>query len=301
MTHRGWFLFLWSTFCYPKSGYTLGSLNLHRLVNALTIRPGSLAMPIDLRPFHQSPLCFGYQWLLRNEDYLASCVAVLVAGYYLHAEKIIDGERPETTLQASAVDAAIERLKSVDHYQRDGWLFQMISWVAARLASDNETLAAPPQIRTADKGFDGLLLELNEDTNLITAIVICEDKATEHPRQTVRDDVWPEIRHIEKGLKDHELVSEVQTILRTDAHPAIEKAIEQIYWNEQRRYRVSITTGASHGDPDGRARLFKGYDQVATGNVGRRRGETVQIPQLRDWLERFSGSVIDKLEGKKAV
>jgi len=231
---------------------------------------------------------------------LASCVAALVAGHYLHAERIVDGQRPGTELQASAVDAAIRRLRTVDSHQRDGWIFQMISWVAARLVSSDKTLAAPPQIRTADKGFDGLLLELQKDTGLVAAVVICEDKATEHPRRRIQRDVWREIRNIESGARDNELVSEVATILRASSQLAIEEVLEQIYWDEERCYRVSVTAGASHGDATGRERLFRGYDQVAAGDVGRRRGETVRIPNLRDWLERFCDSVIAKLEEMKA-
>lgn len=284
----------------PRSRYTPRSLEPFSLGRFNTHRAVPAAMPIDLSPFNQPPLCFGFQWLIKNQDDLAACVAYLVAGYYLHAEKIIHGDRPEVALQASAVQAAIQRLENVDVYQRDGWLFQMISWIAARLASGNETLAAPPHIRTADKGFDGLLLEVDEETDVVKAVVICEDKATKNPRETLRDDVWPEIRHIESGARDNELVSEVTTILGTYSHSAIEKAIEQIYWNEQRQYRVSITAGPAHSDSEGRAKLFEGYDQVATGDLARRRSETVQIPDLRDWLERLCASVINKLRGMKA-
>jgi len=41
----------------------------------------------------------------------------------------------------------------------------------------------------------------------VVALSICEDNATESPRDTVRDEVWPEIRDYEEGGRRDDLRS----------------------------------------------------------------------------------------------
>ena len=256
-------------------------------------------MPITLEPFQEPPLCSGYQWLLRDEEKLSICVAFLVAGYYQHVARILSpAETPPTpNLGSSAIDAAIAKIQDSNHWHRDGWLFQMISWIAAQLATGGKTPTSAPQPRPADKGLDGLIIELSSDSASASAVVICEDKATNNPRQTIRSEVWPELDEFETGRRDNELVSEVTSVLRTYAlaQAKVQRIIEQIYWQDQRHYRVSITVDQCHDDHGGRQRLFAGYDVHVAGDLVRRRAETVHIPELRAWLERFAHKVIARL------
>lgn len=54
------------------------------------------------------------------------------------------------------------------------------------------------ECRKADKGFDGMQLELNEAGTAVIAIIVFGDKATDNARDTIRDDVWPGIIALEK-------------------------------------------------------------------------------------------------------
>ena len=76
---------------------------------------------------------------------------------------------------------------------RDGLLFQHVSWVAAFMRLPNAK-ATPPHVRQADKGFDGVLVEVNPAQAGLSRIVLCEDKASVNPRSLVTGSVWPEIR-----------------------------------------------------------------------------------------------------------
>jgi len=162
-----------------------------------------------------------------------------------------------------------------------------------------------PHIRKADKGFDGMQLELNRLGTVVTAVVIFEDKATGNARDTIRDDVWPGIVALEKGERLNELSQEVSGMLdaraATDTQFDLDTAIANTLWHDARRYRVSITIDDTHNDADARKRLFKGFDDSAPGAIARRRADTIYLPELREWMEGFAARVIVKIKAITSV
>jgi hypothetical protein len=58
-----------------------------------------------------------------------------------------------------------------DPRHRDGWMFQTISWLAANRANPTAAIRAPHMI-LAHKGFDGLQIEIDVSSGLVTAAVI---------------------------------------------------------------------------------------------------------------------------------
>jgi hypothetical protein len=91
------------------------------------------------------------------------------------------------------------------------------------------------------------------------------------------------------------LSAEVSALLIVRPDIDADKAIESILWKQVRRYRVSITVGATHASPAGRQRLFSGFDQVAGGDVLRRRGEILQLDNLRPWMAALAAASINAL------
>ena len=60
----------------------------------------------------------------------------------------------------------------------------------------------------ADKGFDGLqILTSPQNKNLVTKVIITEDKATEHARDHVRDKVWPDFIKTESNERQSALIA----------------------------------------------------------------------------------------------
>ncbi|MDX9911197.1 MAG: hypothetical protein RBS39_05150 [Phycisphaerales bacterium] len=175
---------------------------------------------------------------------------------------------------------------------------QIIAWVAAHQLDPPMAVIRAPQSRMADKGFDGLMISL-DDKRQLRGIIVCEEKATENPRDTVREEVWPEVRKLEAGERDGELFSEVTTLLyklkATDPAFDIDGALAAIDWSRHRVYRVSVTIETSRDNVKGHAALFKGYDNVAPGCIDRRHGETVCLAPLREWMDGFCGLVLDQL------
>jgi hypothetical protein len=250
--------------------------------------------------FNDSPSCRGFTWKVNDVDTLAKLVAHLLMGQYLHAENLLAGRPIQQTAAAKAAYLRIirELTQPSDVTHRDGWLFQMISWIAARV-KEPDVLARAPQPRPADKGFDGILVPLRHDGST-RCVVVCEDKATEQPRRMIRDEVWPSIQTLETGARDNELVSEVTTLLMTAmARPAAEEAVRRIIWKRARRYRVSVTADSSRAERLRRRALFKGYRSVARGNCVRRRGEMLILDDLRPWMDEFATRVAKHLRDMK--
>lgn len=259
-------------------------------------------MTLTLTPIDHGELCHGWAWIIDDEDALAERVARIVLGQYRHVAKILNGAGiPGPAANAEQAKAAIKQLtlaKGEDPWHRDGWLFQAISWIAA-YQQPSASLTRMPHIRKADKGFDGMQLELNEAGTSVTAVVIFEDKATDNARDTIRDDVWPGIVALESGERLNELSQEVSGMLdaRAAADPEfdLDSAIANVLWCDARRYRVSITIGKTHSKVNARARLFKGFDESAPGAAVRRRADTIYLPEMRNWMTEFAAQVIVKI------
>jgi hypothetical protein len=260
-------------------------------------------MTLTLSQINHGDLCHGWSWVVSEEDELAERVARIVLGQYRQVAKILQGAGVQgPAANAEQATAAIKQLTlepGDTPWQRDGWLFQAISWIAARQAP-SAALSRAPHIRMSDKGFDGLQLQLSADGTAVTAVVVFEDKATDNARDTIREDVWPGIEALESGKRLNELTHEVSGMLDAYAlaDPAfdIDTAIANTLWQDARRYRVSITIGDNHKDETGRARLFTGFDQTAPGDVNRRRADTIYIPELRAWMAGFADRVVAKIK-----
>jgi hypothetical protein len=257
-------------------------------------------MSISLTPFNHDNLCYGSAWVVENEDVLADQIARVALGQSRHVQKILAGTHLgplPTTRSAAAGAIALLTVVGKDPWHRDGWMFQTMSWIAA-LRATPDGIIRPPHMILAHKGFDGLQLEMDKKTGTIVAAVIFEDKATENPRDTIRDEVWPDFSKLEAGDRENILTAEVVALLETQPDIDPDIAIQNIIWKEARRYRVSITVGDTHADAAGRRRLFHDYDAKVAGEVDRRRAETFYVHDLRQWMSELAAKAIAAIEAK---
>jgi len=255
-------------------------------------------MPIKKVLRSEKPTCFGYSWEIQDESLLAVLVGKLLLGQHRHVNKIISYNDKVKKLQSSneTIDNLINKLNNVSHdtlrYHRDGWIFQAISWIAAKKIN-NRSLMAAPHSQPADKGFDNLIIDLDEDSTSIRSIIICEDKATENARQTITTKVWPEFKMFEDGLRDNELLGDV-TILLERNQPTlkfdIDDYLENIFIRDKKNYKISITTDKID-DSDHRQKIFKGFDNKISGELDRRRADSIYFSQLRSWMDNFANEV----------
>jgi hypothetical protein len=261
-------------------------------------------MTITLTPIAHGNLCHGSRWIVEDVDLLAERVGRVALGQYRHVARILEGLEgtPPATSKEFARDAKskLKVAKNHDPWQRDGWLFQVISWITANQVKTPGTVIEPPHIFHAHKGFDGMQLDIAGNGTSIEAIVIFEDKATIDPRSTIRRDVWKAISDFEAGERITELAHEATGLLEAHQHAFpnlnVDEAIDRIIWKEARRYRVSITTGKAHQADADRERLFGGYDDQAGGAIIRRRAETMHFDDLRVWMNDFAALVEKKID-----
>ncbi len=256
-------------------------------------------MPISFTPISNGRHWTGRDWSIDSDHELAKLVARVALGQYRHVLQILDqtdfvGFAPATT----AFEGACQLLTvpdGSDPFHRDGWLFQTISWIAAHI-QDNASLIAPPHMQHAHKGFDGLHVEIDEETQIVRSVIICEDKATSNPRDTIRDQVWEEFSDLQAGNRDNLLTAEVSTLLSTRPDLDPDQAIQQVLWKEVRAFRVAITVGDRHNSVNGRNRLFKGYSEIVSGQVWHRRVETLHLDDLRLWMKRLAKKALKAAE-----
>ena len=262
-------------------------------------------MPISFTPIQEKGCWCGSTWTVNDEDTLADMIARVALGQSRSVERILHATDAMPSEHLTGGFAGARALLTVedgtDPYHRDGWVFQVISWIAAHRQSDDALIRAPQMIK-ADKGLDGLMIEFEDDD--LSRVVICEDKATERARRRVKNTVWPEFEDFETGARDNELVATVTAMLERSGDPQPDKTIADILWRGTRAYRVAVTVGDRHSTDAGRKRLFKGYDKIVSGRAARRRAETLLLDDIRDWIDSIAAravAVIDSAEDQADV
>jgi len=262
-------------------------------------------MPISFTPVREKDCWSGSTWTVDDEDELSELIARVAIGQARVVEQILHATDSLTASYPLGGFAGARDLLTVetgkDLYHRDGWVFQVIAWIAAH-QFDDKALIRAPQMIAADKGLDGLIIEFNDDG--IAHVVICEEKATEHPRQKVKSAVWPEFEDFETGRRDNELVASVTALLERSTDPDPDGTVANILWQNKRAYRIAVTVGDKHASSKGRKRLFKNYELSVGGGVSRRRAETLHLKDVRDWIDGIAAkavAIIDAAEGDAHV
>lgn len=191
-------------------------------------------------------------------------------------------------------ESARKRIKtSVLH--RDGLLFQHISWIAARLELPNGYMTSP-HVRQADKGFDGFIIELDESGREIKRIVLCEDKASKSPRNLISSSVWPEIGTIRAGDRDDEILADLVTLLKSVPNIDAEEAVDEIFWEGARKFRVAVATGEDQRRAGSFLHIIAGFETVAGGELEARTAGVLAFEDVRKGLGLLAGEVSAKVE-----
>jgi len=234
--------------------------------------------------------CQGVSFSITDEDALARAIALVLVQEFTLARAVLSGmptDENDPVLDHDDVEDIVERrLKPTDVYHRDGLLFQLMMWLAAHVDLAEGDLVALPHSQASGKGQDSIVVHRAMDA--VVALSICEDKATENPRSTVREDVWPEIEGYESGGRRDELRSNIIATLGLGGVQTDEatKLVRRIAWDSARRYRVRVTVQGKRTRS-----LFKDFDKLVAGDRDRRRGETVYLPGLRAWMNQLAAKI----------
>ena len=216
-------------------------------------------MPLSFTPISENGCWFGSTWTVDDEEVLADMIARVAIGQSRIVERILHATYTLPPGYPNGGFAGARALLSVqagkDPYHRDGWIFQVIAWIAAH-RQDGEALIRAPQMIKAEKGLDGLIIEFDNDK--VARVVICEEKATDNPRKRVQSEVWPEFEDFETGARDNELVASVTAVLERSGDPDPDKTVADILWRDKRAYRAAVTVGDAHASKKGRKTIVQG-------------------------------------------
>lgn len=256
-------------------------------------------MPLSIRQICHGQICQGWDWTVKDESMLAECIARIALGKYKHTFEIMKHIQVTKTVDYSFKKSAVALLDKSTKcpYNRDGWLFQAISWIAS-MKENPKALNCMPHIIWASKGADGLQIELNDDETQATALVIFEDKATENPKN-VMNEIWKYFSSIEDDTRrvefSHSLSGLAWSRVSSDSKFDIDKVAETV-WQEKFHYRVSIATDQKHNDESKREATFAEFCNCVPGGIERRRANTMYLPELRKWLDDLACLAIKKID-----
>jgi hypothetical protein len=277
-------------------------------------------VPLIIQPEAPSPVCKLSIWSVADAVSFIDVLAWLYLRKPTHASKVIQALEPGSAgfggrefenaialLRHQTADiaanllssdaATAEKAKLVNDARvalRDGLLFQHVSWVAAALQFPTAK-SRSPHVRKADKGFDGLLIEVGKGA--LSRVVLCEDKATTNPRDQVTQRVWPEVKLVVAGDKDLEILDAVTALLDTMmSDDEREAVLISATWQRSREFRIAVTAAPTDLRPDGYGHIFGGYDTQVAGDVGVRMAEVMPLPDVRGYFEGLAGRVVARLQ-----
>lgn len=278
-------------------------------------------MPLGFLQAEHNDVCVLTQWSVNQHDVLVDALAWLYLRKPLHSFRIMQRLEPGTVgLFGNAKQGAIDLLRCdssdiADDLQsadadiresakkkydvrvshRDGLLFQHISWIAARLQYPTAE-ATPPHVRKADKGFDGVLVDVDIANIQLSRVVLCEDKASISPRGLVTASIWPDIKSIIAGNRDIEVLDAITPLLSSLQEEDRELAISRLVWERARHFRVALTAGEDQVKDGAYNHLFDGFDDNAGGEVTARLAEVMPMKDVRKYLDDLAAEVVAKIQ-----
>lgn len=252
------------------------------------------------------PLVVDNSYRIVETNLLAKWVAQLLLGNSLHIARVIEGlDSQAINMRNKTIDGVIKKLNAADVYKRDGWLFQMISWIALKMSlhtqyGSGKVFMNAPHTAAAQHGMDGFALVI-DDKKMIKYIVLCEDKCSEKARSIITGQIFPEFIEFEEGYLDNRVITEISSIIRgEDGGMLLQKIQDDIADNKYWMYRIGVTRQNEHDSFEGRKKLYKDYDKKVTGDPYRRSAASVNLDDLRAWMDAFYKMVVKELESKKS-
>jgi hypothetical protein len=219
---------------------------------------------------------------------------------YKHAESVLIGTQVNVAFVADALKEQIRQQLQTPTgpltWHRDGLLFEIISWVVARITGAPDEVISTPHLKSTQQGLDTIKIGFDPVTRNITRAVIHEQKCTDHPRNQFRDNVLRSFREWKDHKRDNELVQAVTSLverfnLTPDEHVALYDRLIQVH---PLAFQAALTvTPTQFGAPRCVA-LFTGYTAV-TPDIADRLGDTFPLPNIRDWFAAFAALVWDKI------
>ena len=218
-----------------------------------------------------------------------------------HAESVLAGTQVNVAFAADALKTQLgQQLQPPAGpltWHRDGLLFEIISWVVARITGSPDEVISAPHLKSTQQGLDTIKIGFDPVTRNSTRVVIHEQKCTEHPRSEFRDNVLRSFHEWKEHKRDNQLVQAVTSLverfnLTPDEHVALYDRLVQVH---PLAFQAALTVTPTPFSTLRCISLFTGYTAV-TPDVADRLGDTFPLPHIRNWFAAFAALVWDKIE-----
>jgi hypothetical protein len=253
--------------------------------------------------------CTGLRWRAANTSTLARLIAMMAMGQAAYAAHILATLSPagpkintaqlraEAKIKLTVEEPPKKPRGGYPRWQRDGLIFEAISWLVAR-QTDPACLLKAPHVSATTQGLDGLMIELNADKTAIARTTIFEDKCTDDPRNMFLGKVLPEFKKRHNDERSAEIISAAVALIQTaglDEVTATEFAAA-VTDQSLRHYRASFAVDV---DSDAeRKKLFADYNKIANLKAEQRIGATLVVPpKMRNWFDALANEALAYLTG----
>ncbi len=255
--------------------------------------------------------CVGSKWKVENEDQLARLIAIVVMGQAAQAAHIVDELLPaapaftnealkkEAVIKFTVQEVAQTPRIGYPRIQRDGLIFEIISWIAAKQVSGEKCFLKDPHTSSTSQGLDGIMIELNEDGSEILKSTIFEDKCTDNPRDTFTQKVIPGFLDRHGNTRNAELIAAAATLIQLSGVSNVQamSMVRKVIDNSSRQYRAGFALTQDFDTEEAQKALFKGYDKIKDINQEQRIGASLIVNgKLRDWFDALATKIIAYIE-----
>lgn len=255
--------------------------------------------------------CLGERWEAVDRYELAKLIAIMALGQQEVAGHILttlsptgpafsDGQlRDEAKIKLTVEEPAKKPRGGYPRWQRDGLIFEAISWLAAKQTTSDALLKAP-HVSATTQGLDGLMLELSPAKDQVTRTTVFEDKCTDdakNARSTFTGKVMPEFQKRHTNKRSAEMISAATTLIMTAGVDGVTatKMAAAITDKACRRYRASFAV--IEDTEEDRKALFAGYNKLDDITQVQRIGACLVVPpKLRDWFDEIAQEARDYLD-----
>lgn len=269
----------------------------------------ALPLATELCPINDD--CTGERWQVLDDEQLARLIAIIAMGQAARAGHILSELLPATpafTIPELTAEAKIrltvqeekqEPRIGYPRWQRDGFMFEAISWIAARQVYGTSAFMKDPHVSATSQGLDGLMLELATEKKHITRTTVFEDKCSDNPISTFKNKVIPAFRDRHDNKRSAEIVAAATALLGKagiDEGIAAELAAA-VTDRSKRRYRAAFAVTTDLDSAEGRSELFAGYDEISNIAQAQRLGACLVVaPKMRDWFDNLANKAVAYLE-----
>jgi hypothetical protein len=248
--------------------------------------------------------CTGLRWRATNTSTLARLIAMMAMGQAAYAAHILGTLSPagpkintaqlraEAKIKLTVEEPAKEPRGGYPRWQRDGLIFEAISWLVARQTHPASLLKAP-HVSATTQGLDGLMIELNSGKTGIARTTIFEDKCTDDPRKTFLGKVLPEFKKRHNNERSAEIISAAVALIQAAGLDEV-KATEfaaAVTDPSLRHYRASFVIDVDSEAE--RKKLFADYNRIVNVKAEQRIGATLVVPpKMRNWFDALANDAL---------